>query len=190
VGAALTAAVDRVGRHYAPDSRDEVYEVSVARTGSRWVVHGSTTVAAAREELSAYISDFHPEVVDSLRLLPDETVGRGAYALANVSVADLRTGPDYAAEMATQLLLGTPMAVLEDSAGWWRVRTPEGYLAWVQGGTVVRMDGEAMNEWIIRKKVIFTADAGSAYETATEQGSRVSDLVFGNVLGGGGESVV
>jgi hypothetical protein len=44
------------------------------------------------------------------------------------------------------------------------------------------------NEWIRKKKVIFTADAGSAYETATEQGSRVSDLVFGDVLGWEGEA--
>ncbi|MDR1526997.1 MAG: C40 family peptidase [Dysgonamonadaceae bacterium] len=104
------------------------------------------------------------------------------YAIANVSVADLRMGPDYDAEMGTQLLLGMPMQVLQGERSWYRVKTPENYVAWVQKGTITRVNKERMNEWIRSRKVIVTDDYGFAYETPDEYGQRTSDIVFGNLL--------
>ncbi|GHT54033.1 peptidase [Bacteroidia bacterium] len=109
-------------------------------------------------------------------------LGDRVYAVANVSVADLRTGPDYDAEMATQLLLGTAMHVLQSEGGWLQVKTPEEYVAWVQRGTITRMNKEDVNEWISSRKVIFTDDYGFTYETSDEHGQRISDIVFGNLL--------
>jgi SH3-like domain-containing protein len=128
-------------------------------------------------------------IVDSLRVLPDEEVGVCRYALANVSAADLRTEPNYEAEMSTQLLLGAPMQVLQTRGGWLRVKTPEGYVAWIQEGTIVRMTRESLAAWNRARKIIMVDDYGWAYEEADERGARVSDVVFGNVLKWEGESV-
>ena len=47
--------------------------------------------------------------------------------------------------MATQLLMGTPVQVLEN-AHWYRIVTL-GYYAWVTVGSVQRMDEQELNAW-------------------------------------------
>jgi len=184
----LNALVDAVRAQYVPDRRDNVYEISVTEVSGKPALKGATSVAEAKVDLLSRIRKIRPEVIDNIQILPDESLGDQIYAVANVSVADLRTGSSYADEMATQLLLGSPMQILQSSSGWYRVRTPERYVAWVQRGTVKRMNQEALNQWIKAPKVIFTDDYGFACETPDENGQRSSDLVFGNLLKWEGDS--
>jgi cell wall-associated NlpC family hydrolase len=184
----LNALVDSVRLQYVPDRRDNVYDISVSQWENKPVVRGITSVAEAKTGLLNRIREIRPEAIDSIRVLPDESLEDWIYAIANVSVADLRTGPDYDAEMATQLLLGMPMHVLQAERGWYRVKTSEGYVAWVQRGTVTQATKAVVNEWILSKKIIFTDDYGFTYETPNEQGQRVSDIVFGNALKWEGEN--
>jgi hypothetical protein len=120
-------------------------------------------------------------------VLPDEALGEKVYALANVSVADLRMGPDYAEEMGTQLLMGAPMFALREAGSWLQVRTPEGYIAWIQGGTITRVTERELSDWNTGRRLIVTADYAFGYEADDEFGARVSDLVFGNILRLNGE---
>lgn len=45
--------------------------------------------------------------------------------------------PADAAEMVTQMLLCTPITVIKKQRGYYLVRTPDGYLSWVEGSGVV-----------------------------------------------------
>jgi cell wall-associated NlpC family hydrolase len=184
----LNALADSVRLQYVPDRRDNVYDISVVQSDNQPVVKGVTSVAEAKTDLLNRIRTIRPDAVDSIRLLPDESLGNLTYALAIVSVADLRMEPDYDAEMGTQLLLGMPALVLQSAGSWYRLKTPEGYVAWVQGGTITRITKEAMNAWILSRKILFTDDCGFAYEQPDEDGQRVSDIVFGNLLKWEGES--
>jgi cell wall-associated NlpC family hydrolase len=184
----LNALIDSIRLQCVPDRRDNVYEIYVSRWENKPVVGGITSVAGAKTGLLNLIREIYPEVIDSIRLLPDASLEGRIYAVANVSVADLRTGPDYSSEMATQLLLGMPMRVLQTEHDWLRVKTPEDYVAWVQKGTVTQETKESINEWIGCVKIIFTDDYGFAYETPDERGQRISDMVFGNTLKREGES--
>jgi cell wall-associated NlpC family hydrolase len=177
----LNALVDSVRLKYVPDRRDDVYEIHVIAHSGKPLVKGVTSVAAAKEELMKQIRGSHPAAIDSILLLPDETVGDETYGLINVSVADARMAADYAAEMGTQLLLGAPLRVLQ-YAGWWRIRSAEGYVAWITGSSFVRMNKAAFEQWTSANKIIFTDDYGFAYETPDTRAQRVSDLVFGNLL--------
>jgi SH3-like domain-containing protein len=85
-------------------------------------------------------------------LYPDSVVANKPFGVVNLSVANLRTAPSHAAEMATQLLLGAAVDILDVSAGDYRVRTPEGYIAWVPKSSVVAMDKVAMDHWKSAKK--------------------------------------
>jgi len=109
------------------------------------------------------------------------------YGVITLSVADARMDAKYSAEMGTQLLLGTPLQVIQNR-GWWQIKTPEGYVVWIEKSAFVRMNKEAFNQWISAKKVIFTDDYGFSYEKPDESKQRVSDLVFGNLLKWEGES--
>jgi len=178
----LNALVDDVRVQYVPDGRDNVYEISVSESDGKPVLKGVTSVAEAKTDLLNRVRKIRPEITADIQILPDESLGDQIYAVANVSVADLRTGSNYAAEMATQLLLGSSMQILQSRSGWYRVKTSEGYVAWVQRGTVKRMNREDLNQWEKAPKVIFTDDYGFAYETPDENSGRSSDIVFGNLL--------
>ncbi|MDR0694582.1 MAG: C40 family peptidase [Prevotellaceae bacterium] len=179
---ALNALVDSVRLKYVPDRRDNVYEIKVVKQDGRPVVKGVTSVAEAKAALLDTIRQADPQAVDSVEVLPAAAVGDKVYGVINVSVADTRTGADYSAEMATQLLLGAPVEILQPDSYWWRIKSAEGYVAWITGSSLVRMTGEEYNQWAAAPKIIFTDAYGFAYETPGEQKQRVADLVFGNIL--------
>ena len=178
----VNAVIDSVQMRYVPDRRDDVYDITVSQHNGNPVVRGATSVSEAKADLLNRIRKIFPEVIDSVKILPDENLEGRIYAVANVSVADLRTAPGYAAEMATQILLGMPMQLLQTRQGWFRVKTQDGYVAWIQRSTITRMNLETFDQWKSAPKVIFTDDYGFSYETPDEHRQRASDLVFGCLL--------
>ncbi|MFD2539856.1 C40 family peptidase [Sphingobacterium chuzhouense] len=109
------------------------------------------------------------------------------YGIVNLSVANLRTKPSHAAEMATQLLLGTGVDILQKQGGNYRVRTPEGYIAWVPSSSIVPMGKAEMMTWNKKNKIIYTAEFGKSFSRPQTSSQRVSDLVYGNILSLQGE---
>lgn len=177
----LNALIDSVRIKHVPDRRDNVYEINVVERDGKPVLKGVTSVEEAKADLLEQIRKSNPAVIDSISVLPDETVGGKPYGVINVSVADIRSGASYAAEMGTQLLLGSPVQVLQHD-GWWRIKSAEGYVGWTTDGSYVRMTKDDFNKWITAKKIIFTDDYGFGYENPDEKKQRTSDLAFGNML--------
>src|SRR5690606_34483311 len=85
-------------------------------------------------------------------------------------------------ELATQVLLGTRLDLLQHTDGYYRVRTPEGYIAWVSESSVVPHAVSDARHWQTGNKLIVTADFGHAYTQPDEQSLRVSDLIMGDIL--------
>ncbi|MDR3350047.1 MAG: C40 family peptidase [Prevotellaceae bacterium] len=179
---ALTALADSIRRQYAPDPRDDVYDIKVLQRSGQPVFKGVTTLPDAKAALLDAGRRSHPGALDSIEVLPSAAVGEKIYGVINVSVADTRTGADYSAEMATQLLLGAPVDILQPSTYWWRIKSADGYVAWTTGSSLVRMNREEFHRWTSAPKIIFTDACGFAYEAPEEGAQRVSDLVFGNLL--------
>lgn len=172
------ALIETVRQQYVPDRRDNVFEIKAVETDGRLVLKGYTSVPEAKNELLSLAGQ---GVIDSIVTLPDASLGDEVYGVVNVSVADMRTGADYSEEMATQLLLGAPLRVLQRQ-GWWRVKSAENYVAWTTGSAFKRMNKEEFNKWTEAPKVIFTDTYGFSYEQADENKARHADLVFGNML--------
>lgn len=177
----LNTLVDSVRMKHVPDRRDNVYDIKVVENEGKPVIKGVTSLEEAKADLLEQIRKSNPAAIDSISVLPDETVGEKTYGVINVSVADARMGASYAAEMGTQLLLGAPVQVLQHD-DWWRIKSAEGYVAWTTGSSFVRMTKDDFNKWITAKKIIFTDDYGFGYENPDEKKQRVSDLAFGNML--------
>lgn len=56
---------------------------------------------------------------------------RGEPAMVGTPVLNLRREPRHGSELVSQAPLGTPLTVLKRPEGeWWRVQTPDGYVAW------------------------------------------------------------
>ena len=51
--------------------------------------------------------------------------------LVSIPVASLRTRGAHAAEMSTQAVMGTPVAIRQHKGEWYEAVTPEGYVAWI-----------------------------------------------------------
>lgn len=112
----------------------------------------------------------------------DSSIYHPNYGIVNLSVANLRTKPSHSAEMATQLLLGTQVDILQKQGGNYRVRTPEGYIAWVPSSSIVPMNEVEITMWKKKNKIIYTTEFGKSFSRPNTSSQRVSDLVYGNIL--------
>ncbi|WP_316783105.1 C40 family peptidase [Pedobacter frigiditerrae] len=115
-------------------------------------------------------------------LLPAKSLNGLEYGVANLSVCNNRANPQNAAELMTQMLLGTPIRVMKKQGGFYLVKTPDGYLSWTDGGAIKLMDKQQYETWQKADKVVFTADYGHGFSKADVNSQRVSDLVSGNIL--------
>lgn len=168
---------------YAPDARTAIFEVYKPDEDSSEVVHIKTTDAKAKEHFLALLHKNNiPSSKTAIFLLPDSIMEGYAGGIVNLSVANLRTAPRNQAELATQVLLGTALDLLEEKNNHYRVRTPEGYIAWVSASSVVPVAESGLLKWKTAKKAIFIDDYGHAYTAPDAEAMRVSDLVKGNIL--------
>jgi cell wall-associated NlpC family hydrolase len=161
---------------YAPDSRTDRLVVAVEQTEHGRVLRGYTTVPAARrlvDSLAATRNDLSAE----LRLLGQAD----SFALVRVSVANIRTRPGHSQELTSQALMGTPVALLMEEDGWYLVRTPDRYLAWLERGALVAVDRQELRKWF--SDSLRTCVRAQAEVRATPGGERiVSELVAGNLV--------
>lgn len=167
---------------YAPDRRDKSYEPILKDVDGQKVLYGSTTEQEAKDALLAALSEKGLNVLDSMIVLPDPAFGEKKWAVVSHSVANVRYEADYSSEMATQLLMGTPVQLLEKRSYWYRIVTPEGYHAWVTVGSVQRMDEQELNAWKASDRLIITTYYTLLREKADATSQVLSDGVWGNIV--------
>ena len=174
---AYRAVSNQVKKEFAPDKRSIYFNIQFKGD----TVFAESTSAQVLEALNNQSRDFK-DFVKINTLLPSNKLAGMGYGLANLSVCNNRAAPQNAAEMMTQMILGTPVQVLKKQGGYYLVRTPDGYLSWTDATAVSIMDKTAFEEWKKSKRIIFTSDFGHAFSKADMNSSRVSDLVNGNIL--------
>lgn len=185
-GDALPADVaqldDSLRQVYAPDGRVDLFDVDYTLAGKRVMLRGVTTSASAKEALLHGLDAEGYEWTNCLQVLPDTAaLGKETYGILNLSVANLRVEPDFSSEMTTQGLLGMPVRVLQQD-GWFRIQTPDRYIAWVHPTAVHRVTRSGMEAWNRAEKIVVTAHYGFVYARPDEGAQTVSDVVAGNRL--------
>ena len=155
VPTALVDAAQEVQNTFAPDSRVAHFQAYFQPNGTRWVLKGETNLPAAKSALLQNIAQLGIAMIDSLQLLPNITVGEKTWAMANNAVINLRYKPEHAAEMATQVLLGQLVQVLKAENYWYWVQTPDGYLAWVEGGALHRLTESGKKQYEAAPKIVY-----------------------------------
>lgn len=181
-GQDLTKIINDVKKEYAPDKRTAVFDVKEVPTNGPVVLSGRTNLPQAKTDLLARAQREGIEVLDAIKVLPDTAELEGkTYGVVRIAVGTLRYGPSYASEQATQLLLGTPVKILEKD-GWYLVQTPEDYISWVSTSAIQPMTRDEYNAYVAQPKVIYLADAGWAYKEPDAASQRVTDVVAGCIL--------
>lgn len=173
---------DSLKQRFAPDRRTDLFDVDYSFSGRNVMLRGVTTSATAKEGLLDGLARRGYRVMDCLQLLPDEAGLEGkTYGILNVSVASLRVDPDFSSEMMTQGLMGMPVRVLQHD-GWYRIQTPDRYIAWVHRVGVHPVTREELDAWNRAEKIVVTSHYGFVYSQPKEGSQTVSDVVAGNRL--------
>jgi len=175
--AAYRVIANAVKKEFAPDKRSVYFNVSFKDD----TIYAESTSEKALQGLVAKLSQV-TGLVKVSELLPSKSLNGLEFGLANLSVCNNRTAPQNAAEMMTQMTLGTPVQVLKKQGGYYLVKTPDGYISYTDGAAVSLMNRESFEHWKKAKRMIYLADYGHAYSKADEKSLRVSDLVKGNIL--------
>ena len=178
--------VREVEEEFVPDGRLELFQVEV---GEGLELEGVTTLADAKETLLRRLDSLGlaEGVTDRITVLPDPALGDTTWALVRVSVSNLRTRPGHSQELTSQVLMGTPLRILMREGSWYRIRTPEGYIAWVDAGAVHPLDREGLDGWNDAERRMFAGDFGLLVESPGSE-SVVSDIALGGIVRAGERS--
>ena len=178
-----SAIISEVKQQVAPDSRQVIFEINGTKEGETVVLTGKTSEQKAKDALLAAFDKRGIAVKDDITVYPSDRWG-----IVKLAVCCLRTRPSLAAEMATQSIMGQPIRILEEvQNNWWRVQTPDGYIAYIAGASFVEKTQEEMQQWRSSNRVIVTnLKQTSIYATAKSKSPRntISDAVLGDILVG------
>lgn len=128
-----TLALQRCRTRHAPDDRVTVFDVSVAesagRTDDHLVLRGTvSTPDLERRARQAVEEATGVTATSELTVLEDEREERAVSA----AVVPVRDAAAADAEQVTQALYGARVAAFDSEGGWTRIRSPDGYLGWVE----------------------------------------------------------
>ena len=106
------------------------------------------------------------------------------YALVRISVANVREKPSHAAELGTQVIMGTPLKLDSNANGWWKVETPDGYQGYVIDNSLTVIGSEDLERWKKSQRIaVVSVDQTYVYDSECKSPNcRISDIVNGSVL--------
>ena len=138
----IERAVDDIRRKWVPDGRLGVFEISLLPKG----VAGVTSSRDARDALRRLAGE--AGLVEQIELIPNGVVAPAAIVTA--ALAPLLAEPRVAAPRVSEGLHGEVLDVLERREEWLRVRAPDGYVAWINGGYVATGPTDWAEDWTAR----------------------------------------
>jgi hypothetical protein len=180
---ALKLELQSLQKQLVPDKRVAILEIDFKDTLQPViVVTGETDLPDAKEKIIRFLSDNKISFTDSVRLFPNPALGDKVWALATSSVSNLRAKPDDASELVSQLMMGTPLKVLDSNNKWYRVQTPEQYIGWMDAGGLQLFNAKEMEQWRNSNRYLFNRISGIAMDAPGKKGEVVSDLVLGDLF--------
>lgn len=178
-----SVALDSLRARYAPDKRVAVFDVTYARQGSIAIARGEVDDQKAKEDaLSTLHTILGGQVIDSIKVLPDQQLGEKRFGIVAASVGNVRTQPRHSAELATQVLMGTAVKLLKKQGGHYTVQMPDHYIGWLEEAAMKVTTAAGVEEWNAAQKVIVTTYFTMVREKPDPTSMPVSDAVAGVLM--------
>jgi len=179
----LLSEIQTIQKQLVPDKRTVILEISLKDTLNYVItVKGETNLPEAKSRILKLLSDKKIQFADSIRVLPDASLGDKIWGLATLSVSNMRAKPDDAAELVSQALMGTPMKVLDYLEGWYKVQTPENYIGWMGEKELLRLTEAQLEIWKKSNRYFFNRINGNVFSSPDKKRTVISDLVLGDIF--------
>jgi hypothetical protein len=175
-------ALEGVRRQFAPDPHLAIFNVRASREGRTVVLEGEVDNPAARRAALSAVAAAGARVTDRIGVLN----GLG-WGIASVSVLNAREKPGHSSEMGTQVLMGNIFRVWKRQTNWFLIQTPDGYLAWTEGGAFASCRRREAEAWQAGPLLIVTALEERILEAPSEDAPPVSDVVLCDLVKRTGE---
>ncbi len=164
-----------------PDKRDQIFDIKMIAQNRNLILKGTTDAGFLKDSILSRLQKQNLKIIDSIRLLPlpqfQHKVG-----VTRLSVANLRANPKHSAELVTQTLMGMPLQVYEEINGFYHVKTPEAYYAWIDKAGMVLMSEQEFKQWLAAPKIIITGHCGTIRQEKFTDALPVSDYVLNDVF--------
>jgi hypothetical protein len=178
----LSQELQSLKKQLVPDKRVAILEIELKDTLQPIVVvSGETNLPEAKAKIFQLLTDKKITFIDSLRLLPDTSLGNYTWALAKLSVSNIRILPKDASELVSQVLMGTPMKVLDYVDKWYRVQTPEHYIGWMDTSGLQCITQKELDRWKGSDRYLYNCMSGFVYNLPGKKGEVISDIVLGDL---------
>ncbi len=180
---ALANEIQTIQKQLVPDKRTAILEISLKDTTNQVItVIGETNLAEAKSRILQHLSEWKIQFADSIRVLPEASLGDKIWGLATLSVSNMRAKPDDAAELVSQALMGTPMKILDYFEGWYKVQTPENYIGWMGEKELQRITETQLELWKKSNRYFFNRIYGNVFSSPDKKKKVISDLVLGDIF--------
>lgn len=167
-----------VSQKYAPDKRTSIFNMEVTDLSGQMILKGRTNFTEARKMILDSLSILNISFVDSTIVLPESKLGEKTWGIVKLSVANMRSVPAHSGELASQILMGTPVRIWDSKGDWLQVQTPDQYIGWVDEGAIIRKNEHEMTVWKKANRYIFNKINGFALDSPNKNAAHVSDLVL------------
>ncbi|MBP6872630.1 MAG: C40 family peptidase [Bacteroidales bacterium] len=106
------------------------------------------------------------------------------WALASLSVSNLRAIADHTSELVSQVMMGTPLKILDFKDKFYQVQTPEGYTGWLDAKGLVLQTEEEHEAWKKSNRCFYNRISGLAFSSpGPDIGNEiVTDIVLGDLF--------
>ncbi|MDP2336190.1 MAG: NlpC/P60 family protein [Bacteroidota bacterium] len=179
----LNGEIQTIQKQLVPDKRVAILDISLSDPLQPvLIVKGETNLPEGKIAIIKLLKTNGFQFVDSIKVLPDASLGDKTWGLVTLSASSMRSKPDHAAEMLSQALMGTPLKVLDHKGGWYRVQTPDYYIGWMEGSAFKRLTSAELNGWKKSNRYIYKRIMGNVFASPSRKSEIVSDLVMGDLL--------
>jgi SH3-like domain-containing protein len=180
---ALSQEMQLLQKQLVPDKRVAILEIELKDTlDTVVVVSGKTDLPEAKKQIIRFLTDQKVSFIDSIRLLPDSSLGDKTWALAKLSVSNIRILPKDASELVSQVMMGTPMKILDYVDKWYLVQTPEYYIGWMDTSGLQPVTQKELDRWMESNRYFYNRMSGFVYNQPHKKGEVISDIVLGDLF--------
>ncbi|MDE5905628.1 SH3 domain-containing protein, partial [Duncaniella sp.] len=109
------------------------------------------------------------------------------WAQVRIPVACIRDGKSHASEMTSQVIMGTPLLILEDDDEWIKIKAPDGYEGYINISGLSRKSESQLSEWRSSARLVVTSRTeAKVYSSPSEPSARnvISELVLSSIVEG------